>query len=303
MFLLFLATYLFYLQHLDFSPYSPNDELIGVYYLNEGTILSTIVNLGFYYLINVGPIMFFSLIGIIFWIQEGRVPFSYMFSFTLLALFLFAISDLIYIPYLFTFFILLFVAPGVDFFLDNLQDYKGRLGAFLTILLVLTISFSSLDLSYRVDAHEREEFYYSYNISEISISTGLWVNENFDSEIIESNDQKQPRRVVAYSNSINLADASELSSNLIDLSGMELKRYPIFDLYWYGEDHLWEWENASNQTNFDVNLSLVNLGMSNFSGKSSTSSLTVSSYYKSMPDYNFKLYYSEELALYWTNNY
>ena len=100
-----------------------------------------------------------------------------------------------------------------------------------------------------------------------------------------------------------MADASELSSNQIDLSGMELKRYPIFDLYWYAEDHLWEWENASNQTNFDVNLSLVNLGMSNFSGKSSTSSLTVSSYYKSMPDYNFKLYYSEELALYWTNNY
>ena len=158
-------------------------------------------------------------------------------------------------------------------------------------------------MSYRVDAHEREEFYYSYNIRESSISTGLWVNENFYSEIIESNDQKQPRRVVAYSNSINLADASELSSNQVDLSGMELKRYPILDLYWYGEHHLWEWENASNQTNFDVNLSLVNLGMSNFSGKSSTSSLTVSSYYKSMPDYNFKLYYSKELALYWTNNY
>ena len=113
--------------------------------------------------------MFLSLIGIIFWIQEGRVPFSYMFSFTLLALFLFAISDLIYIPYIFTFFILLFVAPGVDFFLDNLQDYKGRLGVFLTILLVLTISFSSLDVSYRVDAHEKEEFYYSYNLSLIHI--------------------------------------------------------------------------------------------------------------------------------------
>ena len=302
-FILFLATYLFYLQYLDFSPYSPDDEMIGVYYLREGTILSNIVNLGFYYLINVGPIMFLSLIGIIFWIQEGRVPFSYMFSFTLLALFLFSISDLIYIPYLFTFFIIVFVAPGVDFFLDNLQNYKARLGAFLSILLMLTISFSSLDVSYRVDAHEREEFYYSYNISESSISTGLWINENFYSEIIESNDQKKPRRVVAYSNSINLADASELSSNLIDLSGMELKRYPIFDLYWYGEDHLWKWENALNQTNFDVNLSLVNLGMSNFSGKSSTSSITVDSYYKSMPDYNFKLYYDEELALYWTNNY
>ena len=65
---------------------------------------------------------------------------------------------------------------------------------------MLTISFSSLDLSYRVDAHEREEFYYSYNVRESSISTGLWVNENSHSEIIESNDQKQPRRVVAYSN-------------------------------------------------------------------------------------------------------
>ena len=84
---------------------------------------------------------------------------------------------------------------------------------------------------------------------------------------------------------------------------MELKRRSILDLYWYGEDHLWEWENGSNQTNFDVNLSLVNLGMANSQGKSSTSSLIVSSYYKSMPDYNFKMYYSKELALYWTNNY
>ena len=62
-------------------------------------------------------------------------------------------------------------------------------------------------------------------------------------------------------------------------------------------------ENKSNQTDFDVNLSLVNLSMANFAGKSSTSSMTVSSYYKSMTDYNFKMYYSKDLALYWTNNY
>ena len=132
---------------------------------------------------------------------------------------------------------------------------------------------------------------------------GLWVNENFYSEIIESNDNKRPRRVTAYATSTNVPDSGMLSSNQIVLSDMELKRYSIFDLYWYGKDHLWEWENSSNQTDFDVNLSLVNLGMSNFSGQSSTSSITVSSYYKSMPDYNFKMYYSKELALYWTNNY
>ena len=299
----FLAGYLFYLQYLDFSPYSPNDELIGVYYLNDGTILSSIVNLAFIYLINVGPVIFLSLIGLIFWIQEGRVPFSYIFSLLLLALTLFAVSDIIYIPYLFTFFILLFVAPGIDFFIDNLQDYKNRLSVFFIFLILLTLSFSNLDLAYRVDAHERENVYYSYNIRESSISTGLWVNENFYEEILESNDQKRPRRVIAYTDSINLADLAALSSNQIVLSDMELKRYSIIDLYWYSEDHLWEWENRSNQTNFEVNLSLVNLGMANSSGKSSTYSLTSDSYYKSMPEYNFKLYYSKELALYWTNNY
>ena len=66
LFIFFLAAYLFYIQYLDFSPYSPDDDLIGVYYLNEGTILSAIVNLGFFYLINVGPIIFLSLVGLIF---------------------------------------------------------------------------------------------------------------------------------------------------------------------------------------------------------------------------------------------
>jgi len=299
----FLAVYLFYLQYMDFSPYSPNDELIGVYYLNDGTILSSIVNLAFIYLINVGPVIFLSLIGLIFWIQEGRVPFSYIFSLLLLALTLFTVSDIIYIPYLFTFFILLFIAPGLDFFIDNLQDYKNRLGVFFVFLILLTVSFSHLDLAYRVDAHEREDLYYTYNIRDSSISTGLWIEDNFYNEFLECNDQKRQRKVSAYTNTINIADSAELSSNQIVLSDMELKRYSIFDLYWYSEDYLWEWENRSNQTEFNVNLSLVNLGMANFSGKSSTYSITSDSYYKNMPEYNFKLYYSKELALYWTNNY
>ena len=301
--ILLLAAYLFYLQDLEFSPYSPSDELIGVYYLNDGTILSTIVNLAFIYLINVGPVVFLSLIGVIFWIQEGRVPFSYIFSLLFLSLTLFAVSDIIYMPYLFTFFILLFVAPGLDFFIDNLQDYKNRLEVFFIFLILLTFSFSHLDLDYRVGAHEREELYYTYNIRESSISMGHWIDENFNQEILEANDQNRQRRVIAYTDSINVADLGELSSNQIAISDMELKRYPILDFYWYGEDHLWEWENRNNQTKSNVNLSLVNLRMANFSGQSSTYNLILDSYYKSMPEYNFKLYYSKELALYWTNNY
>jgi len=301
--ILLLAAYLFYLQYLDFSPYSPSDVLIGVYYLNDGTILSSIVNLAFIYLINVGPVVFLSLIGVIFWIQEGRVPFSYIFSLLLLSLTLFAVSDIIYIPYLFTFFILLFVAPGLDFFIDNLQDYKNRLRVFFVFLILLTFSFSHLDLEYRVGAHEREELYYTYNIRESSISMGHWIDENFNEEILEANDHNRQRRVIVYTDSINIGDSAELSSNQIVISDMELTRRSILDLYWYSEDHLWEWENSNNQTNFNVNLSLVNLGMANSSGQSSTYALISNSYYKNMPEYNFKLYYSKELALYWTNNY
>ena len=84
---------------------------------------------------------------------------------------------------------------------------------------------------------------------------------------------------------------------------MDIERRTIIDLYWFSEDHLWKWTNKSNQTQFDYNLSLVNLAMANFSGQSSTYSLISNSYYKNMPEYNFKLYYSKELALYWTNNY
>ena len=302
-FIFFMAVYLFYLQYLDFSPHSPNDDLIGVYYLNEGSILSSVINLGFYYLINVGPIIVMSLLGIIFWIQEGRVPFSYIFAFTLLALSMFIISDLIYVPYLFTFFILLFIAPGIDFFLDNLQHYKLRLGVFLTSILLLTVTFSNLDFSYRVSAHEREEFYYSFAIRGSSISAGHWIGENFHSEILESNDVKRDRHVIAYTDSVSSKDLSYLSSNKINISVMDLERRPIIDLYWYNDDYLWKWINKSNQTRFDYNLSIVNLGMANFSGSSSTSSLTLSSYYKSMPNYNFEIYCNDELSLYWTNNY
>ena len=38
-------------------------------------------------------------------------------------------------------------------------------------------------------------------------------------------------------------------------------------------------------------------------GKSSTSSVILSSYYKSMPNYNFEIYCNDELSLYWTKNY
>ena len=302
-FIFILAAYLFYLQYLDFSPYSPDNELIGVYYLNEGSILSSIINLGFYYLINAGPITLLSLIGMIFWIQEGRVPFSYIFAFTLLALSLFIISDIIYIPYIFTFFILLFVAPGIDFFLDNLHEYKIRLGVFLISLLLLTVTFSNLDLSYRVSAHEKEEFHYSFNVRESSISAGYWIDENFNSEILESNDIKRDRRIIAYTDSFSSRDLGELSSNRVNISEMNIERRSIMDLYWYSEDHLWKWTNKSNQTQFDYNLSIVNLGMANFTGRSSTSSMLLSSYYKNMPNYNFDIYSNDELSLYWTKNY
>ena len=170
-------------------------------------------------------------------------------------------------------------------------------------MIILTISFSSMNLLYRLDEKENENYSYTYNVSKASISTGLWIGENFYSEIIESNDMNRQRRVVAYSDSVSQSDLSELSSDKIILSDMEISRIPIVDFYWESEDHLWKWENEANQSALDFNISIINIAMSNFTGQASTNTLIVSSYYKNMPYYNFNVYRNEELAVYWTNNY
>ena len=59
-----------------------------------------------------------------------------------LALGLFVISDLIYIPYLWTFGIILLIAPGMDFFTDNLEDNPDRESILFSLLLIyLLVSF------------------------------------------------------------------------------------------------------------------------------------------------------------------
>tara|TARA_B100000579_G_C22219270_1_gene570926 strand:+ start:80 stop:562 length:483 start_codon:yes stop_codon:yes gene_type:complete len=160
-----------------------------------------------------------------------------------------------------------------------------------------------MNLLYRLDEKENENYSYTYNVSEASISTGLWLGENFHSEVIESNDMNRERRVVAYSDSVSQSDLTALSSGKIILSDMEISRIPVIDFYWESEDHLWKWNNIANQSALEYNISVVNLAMSNFSGQASTNTLIMSSYYKSMPYYNFNIYSNEELAVYWTNNY
>ena len=75
-----------------------------------------------------------------------------------------------------------------------------------------------MNLFYRLDEKENENYNFTYNVSEASISTGLWIGENFYSEIIESNDMNRQRRVVAYSDSVSQSDLNELSSGKIILS-------------------------------------------------------------------------------------
>ena len=109
-----------------------------------------------------------------------------------------------------------------------------------------------------------------------------------------------------YSDFIALADMDELSSGIVSIDEMEIDRISVKELYWKSSDHLWEWDNSANLT-LDVQknktISIVNLGMADMSGKSSTLSLVHDSYYENMPDFTYKLYSNEELALYWTFEY
>ena len=77
-------------------------------------------------------------------------------------------------------------------------------------------------------------------------------------------------------------------------------------MYWKSSDHLLEWNNTQELTleaREEISISIVNLEMADMSGKSSTLSLVVDSYYKNMPDFNYRIYSNDELALYWTSEY
>ena len=305
-FLFFISIYLFYLEYLDFSPYSPDDELLGVYLFSGYGVLSSLANLVVYYILNVGPFLFISILGVVFWFQEGRVSQGYMFSMCYLTLSFFVILDLIYIPYLVTFGILLFITPGMDFFVDNLEDHPNRQSLVFSLFTIIILSFSHYDLEYRIKTHEKEQVNYTYYIRDSSISTSQWLEYNSDSSIVLCNDIKRERRIAAYSGLVAFQDIRQLSSGFVNISQMEIERISIRDMYWTASNYLWEWNNTESLTleaKMSTSISIVNLEMAEMSGKSSTLSLVLDSYYKNMPDFNYRIYSNDELALYWTFGY
>jgi len=304
--LIFLLGYLFFLQYLDFSPYSPDDELVGAYLFSGIGASTSLANLAVYYMINVGPSIFISILGVVFWIQEGRIRIGYLFSMSYLALSFFVISDIIYLPYLITFGILLFIAPGFDFFIDNLQDHPQRITVIFSVLTILLVSFSHYDLKYRIDAHERESTFYTYYVRDSSVAASQWMHNNLETGIFESNDEKRERRIAAYSDMIPHTDSLQLSAGLISIDDMEIERISVKDMYWDQSDHIWTWNNTgvfSQSIGNNISTSVVNLGMPSMSGKSSTLSLILDYRYKNMPDFNYRIYSNDELAIYMTRGY
>ena len=198
------------------------------------------------------------------------------------------------------------VLKKLRLYIDNLQDYPKRLTILFVSLLMLFLSFSTSYLYYQVDSHDRENLYYSYYMRDSSFSMSFWLDENVESAIFECNDVKRERRVAAYSNMTNIEDSLELSSGLVDVSEMSVKRVSVKEMYWNASDHLWVWENGSNfssEITTNKTISIVNLGMPNASGKSSTGSVALDYHYKNMPSFTYKLYSNSELASYWSFNY
>ena len=89
--------------------------------------------------------------------------------------------------------------------------------------------------------------YYSFNVRESSISAGHWIDENFNSEILESNDIKREAYHCLHRFGF-IRDLGELSSNKINISEMDIERRSIMDLYWYSEDHLWNGQMIKSDT-------------------------------------------------------
>ena len=100
------------------------------------------------------------------------------------------------------------IAPGMDFFVDNLEDYPNRQSLLFTIFTVLILSFSYYDLQYRIDSHERDQVNYTYYIRDSSISTSQWIESHSDLSIVVCNDEKRERRIAAYSGLVAFGDVN-----------------------------------------------------------------------------------------------
>ena len=303
LFLVFSSFYVFTLQYGGITIYNPSADLFEVYLFSGEGITSSILNLATFHLLAGSPLIFVSLLGLIFWFQEGRVPVSFYFGLTYLALLTYIISDHIYIPYLITFGILLFISPGFDFFADNLQDHPKRLVVLSILLLLLMTTFSNMFLAYQLDSKEKENFSYSPNIRETSFAASFWVDEAFNSSVFESNDVIRDRRIAAYSNHISLRDSSELSSGLVNMSDMKVERISVVEMYLNASDHLWKWDDSSSVIYEKRTFSVVNLAMSSASGQSSKGYAVLDYHYKNMPDFTYRIYSNSELAVYWSYNY
>ena len=277
-----------------------------MYLFSGDGIISSILNLATYHLVAGGPLIFVSLLGLLFWFQEGRVPISFYFGLSYLALSTYVITDHIYIPYLITFGILLFIAVGFDFFRDNLEVHPRRLTALFCFLLLIMLSFSNVFFVYQMDSKGKEDFYYTMNVSETSFSTSSWVDKSLLPSAFESNDINRDRRIAAYSNHISLRDSSYLSSGLVNMSNMQVESISIVDMYLNASDYLWKWRNYSNFSSEiygEKSFSVVNLAMPSAKGQASIGYAVLDYYYKNMPDFTYRIYSNSELAVYWSYNY
>ena len=305
-FLFFSSFYIFTLQYKGITVYNPSSDLFEVYLFSGDGIISSILNLATYHLIAGSPLVFVSLLGLVFWFQEGRVPISFYFGLSYLTLSTYVISDHIYTPYFITFGILLFISVGFDFFRDNLEVHPKRLATLFCSLLLIMLSFSHVFFVYQMEAKSREDFYYTMNVSETSLSTSFWSDESLITSVFESNDKSRDRRIAAYSTHISFRDSISLSSGLVNTSDMEVERISVADMYLNASDNLWKWQNYSNHSSElygKKTFSVVNLAMPSARGQSSISYAVSDYYYKYMSDFTYRIYSNSELAVFWSYNY
>ena len=104
------------------------------------------------------------------------------------------------------------------------------------------------------------------------------MESNLEDSILESNDQKRERRLAAYSNMVAIQDSNELSSGLISIEDMEIERISLKRCIGNLKIIYGVWNNSSSLSydiQKNISISIVNLGMPDSSGKSSTLSIII----------------------------
>jgi len=314
LFLFSLSLFILSLSSIGFLPFSVSSNYFHRFLLEGDSILITLINVLFYYLLNFGPLLFLSLLGIFYIFRKNNISEE---EYLLIYLLLFCVIlslDRTYIPFVICLFLSILVAFGSEFSFKNFNHTSSSVKLSFCMLVSLSLSFSVLDFTDRLESKESSTINHSLYTRESTLDSSLWIETHYSNSIIESNDRYKLSQITSYSSTSSYDLPFLISNGLFDYRNSNFI-FLGFENISYGTKYFWNIDNFDLSRNYCpysfsswmggcTSLSVVNIIFPNESGSSnSINDLSSNSHFFLLNHSTYVIHQNDELSIYWSYNY